>query len=108
MCVHDWQPIPGWFARYRCSICRVIGWKPRMVTLCRAHGTEIEPYRCEIVRDRRRCKAPAVFAKDGKHFRCEAHRAGCFPSRARARASASLRSRSRSPAAPATVTPKGT
>jgi hypothetical protein len=24
-CNHDWQPIPNWFARYRCSICRVVG-----------------------------------------------------------------------------------
>jgi hypothetical protein len=32
MCNHDWQPISGWYARYRCSHCAVVGCKFGVVT----------------------------------------------------------------------------
>ena len=52
MCAHDWQPIPGWYARYRCSIV---------------------PYRCEARPGGERCAEPAVRATRGKRFRCAGH-----------------------------------
>ena len=42
---HDWQPISGWYARYRCSICRVIGRKPGAIHPQRGRSAAIEPYR---------------------------------------------------------------
>jgi hypothetical protein len=75
MCAHDWQPIPGWYARYRCSICRVIGCKFGVVNAhMRGRGTEIQPYRCEARCGGERCSEPAVHGWHGKHFRCAAHR----------------------------------
>jgi hypothetical protein len=70
---HDWQPIAGWYARYRCSICRVIGYKPCAVHPQHCRRTAIEPYRCEATRDGKRCNAPAVHTWHGTRFRCAEH-----------------------------------
>lgn len=74
VCAHDWQPISGWYARYRCSSCHVIGCKLGVVDPRRGRGAEIEPYRCEVRRGGERCSEPAVYARRGKGFRCAAHR----------------------------------
>jgi hypothetical protein len=70
---HDWQPISGWYARYRCSICGVIGGKPGAIQPQRGR-TAIEPYRCEAKRGGERCTEPAVHAWRGRNLRCAAHR----------------------------------
>ena len=71
---HDWQPISGWYARYRCSICRVIGRKPGAIHPQRGRSAAIEPYRCEAKSRGERCMEPAVHAWRGKNLRCAAHR----------------------------------
>ena len=73
MCAHDWQPIPGWYARYRCSICHVIGYKPGAVHPQHARRIAIVPYRCEAQCGGARCKEPAVHNGYRKKFRCAAH-----------------------------------
>jgi len=73
MCEHDWQPIQGWYARYRCGQCRIIGYKPGAVRPQNARCMEITPYRCEVRRDGQRCAEPAVHSWCGKKFRCAAH-----------------------------------
>jgi hypothetical protein len=72
-CVHDWQPIMGWYARYRCAICHVIGHKPGAVHPQHARCTAITPYRCEVRCGGKRCAAPAVHSWRGKKLRCAAH-----------------------------------
>jgi hypothetical protein len=75
MCAHDWQPIPGWYARYRCTLCHVIGCKLGVVQAKYVQrGNEIEPYRCGAVRRGELCSAPAVDGSHGKKFRCAEHR----------------------------------
>jgi hypothetical protein len=74
MCNHDWQPIPNWYARYRCSICHAVGAKFGVV--CAKYGvrsTEIRPYRCEARPGGVKCENPAVDSVRGKHFRCAEH-----------------------------------
>jgi hypothetical protein len=69
MCDHDWQPIPGWYARYRCSICQVIGCKFGVVVgPYREHprSVQIAPYRCESRCGGVKCNEPAVHASYGK------------------------------------------
>jgi hypothetical protein len=83
MCEHDWQPIQGWYARYRCSRCRVIGYKPGAVRPQNARSVEITPYRCEVRREGERCAGPAVHAWHGKKFRCAAHCGGGRTGKAR-------------------------
>ena len=73
MCEHDWQPIQGWYARYRCGKCRIIGYKPAAVRPQNARSTTITPYQCEVRRDGQRCVEPAVHSWYGKKFRCAAH-----------------------------------
>jgi hypothetical protein len=73
-CNHDWQPIPNWFARYRCSICRVIGGK--FGVICARYGVRnlaIQPYRCCARTRGVRCPNPAVHNDHGKNFRCVEH-----------------------------------
>jgi len=71
---HDWQPIAGWYARYRCSICQVIGCKFGIVVArYRQRSTAIQPYRCEARVAGHRCNEPAVHGWYGKKFRCAAH-----------------------------------
>jgi hypothetical protein len=86
MCDHDWQPIPGWYARYRCSICQVIGCKFGVVVgPYREHprSVQIAPYRCESRCGGVKCNEPAVHASYGKKFRCAAHRHPGHATRAR-------------------------
>ena len=74
MCDHEWQPIPNWFARYRCSICRVVGGK--FGVICAHYGvrnTEIQPYRCCAKVRGVKCANPAVYSDRGKNFRCAEH-----------------------------------
>jgi hypothetical protein len=75
MCAHDWQPIPDWYARYRCTICRVIGCKFGVVVAkYGAHrSNEITPYRCEAHVGGAKCNHPAVHSSYAKRFRCAAH-----------------------------------
>lgn len=85
LCSHDWQPIPNWYARYRCSICHVVGVKlvavaPREAGVRR---TEIQPYRCGATSRGERCSAPAVQSGYGKKFRCAEHQHGAHAARAR-------------------------
>src|ERR1700730_16254840 len=51
---HDWPPIDGWCARYRCKGCRIVGYRPRVVTLGVDGGpygrTAITPYVCASTR----------------------------------------------------------
>lgn len=73
-CEHDWQPIPGWYARYRCARCRAIGCKFGVVCPAVAHrSVEIRPYRCEAVRGGEKCNAPAVQGKPARKLRCAEH-----------------------------------
>lgn len=73
-CTHDWQPIVGWYARYRCSVCGVIGYKPGAVHPKHARSMAITPYRCEAKSGGKRCEGHAVHNWRGKNFRCAAHR----------------------------------
>jgi hypothetical protein len=73
-CNHDWQPIPNWYARYRCSICRVIGGK--FGVICARYGVrggEIRPYRCCARPRGAQCPNPAVHNDHGTNFRCTEH-----------------------------------
>jgi hypothetical protein len=84
MCNHDWQPIPNWYARYRCSICHVIGAKFGVV--CAEHGVrnmEIRPYRCGARPGGVKCENPAVHSGYGKSLRCAEHRRRARGARAR-------------------------
>jgi hypothetical protein len=72
-CAHDWQPIEGWYARYRCARCRVIGYKPGAVHPGNPRGMAIVPYRCESKCHGARCSEPAVHNWKGAKFRCAAH-----------------------------------
>jgi hypothetical protein len=78
MCTHDWQPIPGWYGRYRCTHCSVFGCKFGVVVA--PHGghrsNEIAPYRCEAQCAGAKCNEPAVHGERGKKFRCAAHQPG--------------------------------
>ena len=73
VCAHDWQPIAGWYARYRCAVCRAVGYKPGAVHPQHARNMAIVPYRCEATCGGKRCGQPAVDSRRGKHFRCAAH-----------------------------------
>ncbi len=84
MCNHDWQPIPNWYARYRCSICHVIGAKFGVV--CAKYGVrsmEIRPYCCGARSGGVKCENPAVHSVYGKSFRCAEHRRRARSTRAR-------------------------
>jgi hypothetical protein len=79
MCTHDWQPIPGWYARYRCTHCSVLGCKFGVVVA--PHGghrsNEIAPYRCQAQCCGAKCNEPAVHGEGGANkLRCAAHRPG--------------------------------
>jgi len=54
---HDWKPIQGWSGRYRCRVCRVIGYR-KAETKGRDEspvgGSVIAPYVC------RKCRGPAT------------------------------------------------
>ena len=83
-CAHDWQPIPGWYARYRCTRCQVIGCKFGVVQSKHiTRSLEIQPYRCEVRRGGEKCTAPAVSSLYGKKCRCAEHRHGTPAARVR-------------------------
>jgi hypothetical protein len=73
---HDWQPINGWTARYRCKGCRVVGYRPRIVTLHVAGGpygsTAVTPYICSAQQGGQRCGCPAEW-KQKRAWRCREH-----------------------------------
>ncbi len=48
-CQHDWQPLPKWFGRYRCSKCKVVGYRPTVIPLG-GGGSRIIPYKCKCGR----------------------------------------------------------
>jgi hypothetical protein len=73
MCNHDWQPVEGWYARYRCSVCRVLGCKFGVIDSDRAGSTVIEPYRCEENHGHERCSEEAVARISGLMC-CRRHR----------------------------------
>jgi hypothetical protein len=84
MCTHDWQPIPGWYARYRCSICHAVGAKFGVVQgkHCK-RSMEIHPYRCGARCGGVKCERPAVHSVHGKKFRCAEHHRPVRAARAR-------------------------
>ncbi len=82
-CVHDWQPIMGWYARYRCGRCRVIGYKPGAVHPQHARCMAITAYRCEVRCGGKRCAEPAVHCWRGKKLRCAVHVHGGRTAKAR-------------------------
>jgi len=75
MCEHDWQPIPNWYARYRCTLCNAVGAKFGVVQgkYCKRIN-EIQPYRCGARTGGVKCEKPAVHSVYGKKFRCAEHR----------------------------------
>lgn len=74
MCTHDWQPIPTWYARYRCSLCRAIGCKHGAVCPTKyRRSLEITPYRCESKCGGEKCGKDAVHTLRGRSFRCAEH-----------------------------------
>lgn len=84
MCTHDWQPIPNWYARYRCTLCHVIGCKLGVVQaryVQRSNG--IVPYRCGARPGGEKCPEPAVHGSHGKNFRCAVHRHRARPAHVR-------------------------
>jgi len=84
MCTHDWQPIPNWYARYRCSLCQAIGCKFGVVVARhQTRSAAIAPYRCEARIGGERCNEPAVHSWNGKKYRCPAHRRPGHTTRAR-------------------------
>jgi hypothetical protein len=84
---HDWQPIDGWRARYRCRDCGVIGRKRGAVTIIGpwelrdvmeppepvAGGAEVTPYACTLKCAGLRCGCPAVKKTGSRRWRCSAH-----------------------------------
>jgi hypothetical protein len=74
--VHDWTPIDGWTARYRCTVCFVVGYKPRVVTVGVEGGPygsmQITPYLCGAKRGADRCGCPAQ-SKRGGTWKCRSH-----------------------------------
>jgi hypothetical protein len=86
MCTHDWQPIPNWYARYRCALCHVIGCKLGVVQAAHVRRTsEIVPYRCGARPGGVKCPEPAVHGSYGKNFRCAVHRHPARPACARSK-----------------------
>ena len=70
MCNHDSQPISGWYARYWCSKCGVVGCKFGVVI---GYGsTASEPYRCATRRGGVRCTELAVVSRN-QEMRCKEH-----------------------------------
>lgn len=84
MCEHDWQPIPNWFARYRCMRCNAVGAKFGVVQgkHCK-RSNEVQPYRCGARTGGVKCEQPAVHSVYGKKFRCAEHRHAARAARAR-------------------------
>lgn len=71
-CGHEWKPIKGWSARYRCKFCKAIGYKARAATdNIVGNPGQIVTYICH------KCRGPATLKKPGKNgicFDCMAHK----------------------------------
>jgi hypothetical protein len=73
--VHDWRPLCGWSARYRCAECFAIGYKKRAVMGFGANV--ILPYTCSkcdgwaVARDYNR---PPTARSNSRQWRCRLHR----------------------------------
>lgn len=78
---HDWQPIPRWSGRYKCSVCGAVGYRgivtfdPDKPMEEQIAGQAKTPHRCRsiwayICRSKG-CKAPAVGF--GKYQFCRGH-----------------------------------
>ncbi len=75
--IHTWEPIVGWYARYRCMTCWMIGYKPKLVTIQSADipgmgSVEIKPYHCGVRVDGRYCGKGAIKRARGKYL-CREH-----------------------------------
>jgi hypothetical protein len=65
--------MPGFYGRYRCTKCKAIGLKRRLIEQYK--GTyAIDPYKCGASREGKVCSAPAV-AKDNGTWVCPTCRA---------------------------------
>ena len=56
---HDWHPVFGWSARYRCEDCKAFGYRRLVQKIYRDDRTknaEIVPYKCH----KKKCKGWAV------------------------------------------------
>lgn len=71
--VHEWEPIPGWYARYRCIGCLALGYKQKTVTSF--GSTEIVPYLCQAQADKLPCGQPVVYAAGEYPRLCPKHEA---------------------------------
>lgn len=72
-CEHDWRPIEGYYARYRCTLCGSIGLKERLVT---GHRSEtIRPYVCHYCGGWAVAKEPTKPGQRTAQWRCHLHRA---------------------------------
>jgi hypothetical protein len=102
---HRWQPIPNWYARYRCTICSVVGCKPRVVTALvdgGAYGSpHVTPYVCGATRGGVKCGNPAQAKKKGGVWRCREHLLTSATSSAR-----SALAQKKSSATPRALSPK--
>lgn len=48
-CEHDWQPVPGWGARYRCTKCQAYGHKANITNqIVKIPMIGIVPYVCQV------------------------------------------------------------
>lgn len=59
---HDWLPIPGWYARYRCAECKALGYKSNVTADSKYNPwvqARVLPYHCSV----RGCKNPAVMVR---------------------------------------------
>ena len=89
-CVHAWERLPKWTARYKCVVCGALGYRgivtvtppaelvPPGAALVRpAKYAQILPYRCNksVIRNGKKttCQAPAVVRKANTN-RCWGHR----------------------------------
>ena len=74
---HEWNPIPGWSGRYRCTVCLCFGYRGvvsqksgliREEDARKRYARTIIPYRCQ----KPGCAQPATVLREGQ--RCPAHR----------------------------------
>lgn len=81
MCDHDWKPVEGWFARYRCARCKAYGAKLAVLSPGDGKPAGITPLRCRHEDDEergpgqapRRCDGLAVARVRGEGLRCAQH-----------------------------------
>jgi hypothetical protein len=82
MCTHDWKPVAGWYARYRCAICGGFGYKQRFIRTDelgpggppKTMGSDrIKPYLCAHKPGGASCGGFAVKKENGR-WKCAEHR----------------------------------